>query len=193
MTQPDNGAPEGGQENDDFDADATAQQALADAAREAGEGSDDDENEDESGWDSERSKREINKRNKENQRLREELKRLKPLADEAEKRRKGEQTEAQRLTEEKSRLEVQLAELTTANLRREAAEAANLAPQFVKFITAAEPDEALAQAKELAKALKAANGEDKKPDLRQGARGSNSAGSSHTNDDLLRAMARGGQ
>lgn len=189
MTAPDNGAPEGGQQDDDFDADAAAQQALADAAREASD-SDGDDEDDHDSWDSDRAKREISKRNKENQRLREQLKALKPLADEYEKSRKAGQSEAQKLAEEKSRLEVQLAELTTQNTRREAAEVAGLSPSFVKFISAAEPDEALAQAKELAKALKAATGEDRKPDLRQGARGSNSTGTSVNHDDLLRQMAR---
>ena len=95
------------------------------------------------------------------------------------------------LAEQKAELEIQISELTVANVRRDAAEAAGLAPKFVKFITAAEPDEALAQAKELAKELKppadtAANG--RPADLRQGSRGSTKP-TSESRDDLVRRMA----
>lgn len=187
-------APEGGtppEGNDD-----AAQQALAAAAQEAGDGNEaNDDGDDDEGeqFDAERARRKIAKVNREAQSLREELKKLKPLAAEAEKRRQGEMTEAQKLTEQKAALEVELAELRTSNVRREAAEAAGLTPTFVKFITAAEPDEALAQAKELAKAVMAGAGETQgrqKTDLRQGNRGATNSGS-QSPDDLLRAMARG--
>lgn len=192
MTAPNSSqtAPEGGSQGGTFDADAAAQQALADAARQGqGEGDDDDEDGD-GDWTAESARRAISKRNKENQKLREQLRKLQPLADQFEQQRQANQTELEKAQEKASALEVRIAELTATNTRREAAEAAGLASQFVKFITAVEPDEALAQAKELAKALKAASGEDKRADMRQGPRGSNSTGSQMTNDDLLRAMAR---
>lgn len=178
-----------GENNESDDA---AQQALADAAQEAAnaEGQDDDED-DEEKFDADRARKKIEKANREAKNLRDQLARLKPLADEAEKRRKGEQTESQRLTEEKAALEVRLAELTTANIRRDAAEAANLPAKFVKFITAADPDEALAQAKELAKELKGANEgrSNGSANLGQGARGASNAGTTESPDALLRRMA----
>lgn len=195
MTTPENNsstAPEGAGKAEQTDVEK--QQAFADAAREAANNEPDDDDVDDENFDADKARKVMAKKNREAQNLREELKRLRPLADEAEKRRKGEQTEAQRLTEEKAQLEVDLAELRATNTRRDAVEAAGLPAKFVKFITAAEPDEALAQAKELAKEFKAATGEERKPDLRQGARGgssANNAGSNQTHDDLLRQMARG--
>lgn len=162
-----------------------ADQRNADQAQEAD--GDNDEDDDEK-FDAAAARRRLDKAQREAKNLRERIKALEPLAQEADKTRKAQQTEAQRLTEEKAELEVRLAELTTANVRRDAAEAAGLPARFVKFITAADADEALAQAKELAKELKPA--EEKKADLRQGARGANASGSSQNADDLLRQMAR---
>lgn len=169
--------------------DDAAQQALADAAQEADAGTDGDDGEnDDDKWDEAAARRKWDKAQREAKNLREQLKQLKPLAEEAEKRRKGEMSEAERLKEEKSALEAQLSELTAVNTRRDAAEAAGLPAKFTKFITATDPAEALAQAKELAKELKS---DEKRPaDFRQGARGANNAGSTTNHDDLLRAMAR---
>jgi len=178
--------------------DEAAQRALADAAaQEADDDGDDDDGEDK--FDEQRARRKIDKANREAKSLRDRIKALEPLAQEAEKRRKGELTEAQKLTEEKAALEVELAELRTSNVRREAAEAAGLPAKFVKYINAAEPAEALAQAKELAKEFKSANNEGGggtgtgKPDYRQGARGASNSGSNATPDDLLRQMAGRGR
>jgi len=181
-------APEGGSETGGSTAeDEAAQQALAAAAQEAGDS--EDENDDDK-WDEASARRKWEKSQREAHNLRKQLAELKPLAEEAEKRRKGEQSESQRLAEEKASLEVQLAELTTANVRRDAAEAANLPAKFVKFITAADPDEALAQAKELAKELKAANEpRNGSANLGQGARGAHNAGVTESPDSLLRRMA----
>lgn len=184
MTAPD---PTGAPSTEDGGEDEAAQQALAAAAQEAGDDADDSD-EDDDKFDSERARRKIEKANREAKALRERIKQLEPLAQEAEKRRQGEMTEAQKLAEQKAQLEIELAELRTAQVRREAAEAAGLPANFIKFINAAEASEALAQAKELAKALKSA---DPGPaDLRQGARGQNNAGRTQNPDDLLRAMAR---
>lgn len=185
-------APEGAPEGSSTTAaeDEAAQRALAAAQEAAGEQTDDDDDDDEK-FDASIARKRIEKANREAQNLRKQIADLKPLADEAEKRRKGEQSESQRLTEEKAALEVQLAELTTANVRRDAAEAANLPAKFVKFITAADPNEALAQAKELAKELKTAN-EPARPgtaNLGQGSRGANNAGVTESPDALLRRMA----
>lgn len=172
----------------DAAAQATAQAQEAAAAAAADSDADEDE-----GLDP-KVKAKIEKANREAKNLRERIKALEPLAREAETKRKGEQTVAERLTEEKAALEVQLAELTTANVRRDAAEAAGLPARFVKFITAADAEEALAQAKELAKELKPDAGEKPKEkrgaDLRQGARGSANTGNQLTPDDMLRQMAR---
>lgn len=181
-------------EDGNFDADAAAQQALAEAAsRGTGESSSEEDDDDSSSdeWDQEKARKKIEKANREAKNLRDQIKQLKPLAEEAEKARKDGQTEAQRLTEQKAELEVQIAEMRAADARRTAADQAGLSPQFVKFISAADPDEALTQAKELAKALKSATGEDKRPDLRQGNRGTSNASGTQSHDDLLRAMARG--
>lgn len=196
MTAPNGQNSSSSEENDDngkFDADAAAQQALAEAARNSGDSSSDDDDDEESGetWDQEKARNKIAKANREAKNLRDQIKQLKPLADEAEKARKDGQSEAQRLTEQKAELEVRIAEMEAADARRSAADQAGLSPQFVKFISAADPDEALVQAKELAKALKSATGEDKKADLRQGNRGSGNASGAASHDDLLRAMARG--
>lgn len=185
---PDSTAPEGnGQESQE---DQAAQALLAAALEADGETDGDDTTNDDT-WDEEAAKKKFAKANREAQNLREQIKTLKPLADEAEKRRKGEMSESQRLTEEKAALEVQLAELTTANARRDAAEAAGLPAKFTKFITAADPTEALEQAKELAKALKGSDdGKRTAPNLGQGARGANNSGSTVNPDDLLRQLAR---
>lgn len=137
-------------------------------------------------------KAKIEKANREAKNLRDRIKAMEPLVKEAEAKRKGEQTESQRLAEQKAELEVKLAELTTANVRRDAAEAAGLPARFVKFITAADADEALEQAKELAKELKppAEPKEKRTPDLRQGNRGGANTGNQQSPDDMLRQMAR---
>jgi chromosome segregation ATPase len=174
--------------------DEAAQRALADAAAQEADDDGDDDGDDK--FDEQRARRKIDKANREAKSLRERIKALEPLAAEAEKTRKGQQTEAQRLTEEKASLEVELAELRTANIRREAAETAGLPAKFVKYINAADPAEALAQAKELAKEFKSANNEGGttgKPDYRQGARGASNSGSTATPDDLLRQMAGRGR
>lgn len=188
MSQPEgsNAPAEGGSSSDD-----AAQQTLAAAAQEA-EGStddsDDDEEDDSQSFDAAKARRRIDKANREAKNLREQLKQLKPLAEQAEKRRKEDLSEAERLKEEKQALEAQLSQLNAVNIRRDAAEAAGLPAKFTKFITATDPAEALAQAKELAKELKS---DEKKPaDFRQGARGSNNSGSTNDHDALLRAMAR---
>lgn len=188
MTSPDPTTAPDADTGDTSTEDEVAQQALAQMA--AQEADTDDEGDEDDRFDATRARRKIEKANREAKALRERIKVLEPLAAEAEKRRKGEQTEAQRLTEEKAALEVELAELRTTNVRREAAEAANLPARLVKYINAAEPAEALAQAKELAKEFGTA--EPRKPDYRQGARGSSNAGG-QSSDDLIRQMAGRGR
>jgi hypothetical protein len=192
MSSPDNAPPPESHDGDAAD-DEAAQQALAAALEARGSGADaEDDNEDdgEEQFDADRARKKIDKANREAKSLRERIKALEPLAQEAEKRRKGEMTEAQKLAEEKAAIEVELAELRTTITRREAAETAGLPAEFVEFITAAEPQEALAQAKKLAKAVKAADQPTGSPDFRQGSRGANNSGSTQSADDLLRQMAR---
>lgn len=168
------------EESDDFD----AQAALA-AAQEADEQDSDDDLDP-------KIKAELHKRNRENQALRaknKELlaaqKRLKELEDK-------DKSESTRLTEERDQLKAELRQLTVDKVRRDAAAEANLPAKFARFITAEDEDDALAQAKELAKELGLdAKGNKRSPDLRQGNRGPANAGAAKTDpDELLRAMAR---
>ena len=174
--------PQGGQEDDD----SAAQAALAAAAREAGQ----DDDEDDDGLD-ERTRAKIRKANREAQNLRTRLKELEPAAAELKKIKASQQSETERLTEQLAEREKELTELRTTAIRRDAAEAAGLPAKFTRFITATEEDDAVAQAKELAKELGLdKNGQKRSPDLRQGNRGQNPSAPRENTDDLLRRMAR---
>lgn len=108
-----------------------------------------------------------------------------------------EKSEAQRLAEQLAEREVELETLKVGAVRREAAEATGLPANFIKFISGATPEEALEQAKELAKALNVAagnsnEGQQQAPpptDFRQGARRDGSKPRTQTPDDIIRAMA----
>ena len=183
---PESTVPEGTSPADNDYDDASAQEALAAAAREA-EGADDGDDDDDDL--DPKVKAKIERANREAKNLRERIKQLQPLAEEAKKRADAEKSESQKLAEAKAALEVELSELRVANVRREAAEAAGLAPKFVKFITAADADEALAQAKELAKAVQPEAAATPRPaDLRQGTRGS-SKPPQMSADDYIRGLA----
>lgn len=144
---------------------------------------------DDGAWDEAAAKRKFERMKADLAKVRTENAALKPLAAEAEKRRKGELSEAQRLAEEKAALEAQLSKYQADEVRRTAAEAVNLPVKFHKFVTASDPDEALAQAKELAAALAPEKpGSTKGPDLQQGNRGRTPAATPNAND-LIRQMA----
>ncbi len=146
-------------------------------------------NEDDGAWDEAAAKRKFERMKADLAKVKTENASLKPLAAEAEKRRKGELSESQRLAEEKAALETQLSEYRAAEVRRTAAEAVNLPAKFHKFVTASDPDEALAQAKELAAALAPEKpGNAKGPDLLQGNRGRAATPTTNAND-LIRQMA----
>jgi len=143
----------------------------------------------EEAWDEAAAKRKFERMKADLAKVRTENAALKPLAAEAEKRRQGELSEAQRLAEEKAALEAELGKFRLAEVHRTAAEAVNLPAKFHKFITAADPDEALAQAKELAAAMTPESpGNSKGPDLRQGSRGGKPVSTQNPND-LIRRMA----
>lgn len=186
QTDIETGAQGGDTDSDDDDFDAQA--ALSAAAQEADDDSDDDEGD---GLD-DRTKAKIAKANREAQNLRQRLKELQGSAKELKALKDKDKSEAERLAEERDQLKTQLDELNVANIRREAAAEAHLPQKFARFITAETEDDALAQAKELAKELGLdAKGNKKSPDLRQGNRGPSNAGQNKQNpDDLLRAMAR---
>lgn len=167
------------EDNDDFD----AQSALA-AAQEAAD-------EDDDGPD-DKTKAKIAKANREAQNLRTRLKELQGAQKKLKEYEDADKSESTRLAEERDELKGQLHELSVQNVRREAAAEANLPQKFSRFITAETEDDALAQAKELAKELGLdAKGNKKSPDLRQGNRGPSNAGRDKPDpDELLRAMAR---
>jgi hypothetical protein len=74
-------------------------------------------------------------------------------------------TEAQKLQDRLAAAETELTEHRVRDIRARAAREAGLDTDMAEFLTASEPDTALAQAKALAKRVQPA-----KPDLRQGAR-----------------------
>lgn len=82
----------------------------------------------------------------------------------------AQKTAEQRLNDQLAAAQVELAEYRTRETRTSAVLAVGLPPEMAEYITEAEPDSALEQAKRLAEHLKPAA---QKPaaDLRQGARG----------------------
>jgi len=104
----------------------------------------------------------------------------------------GQKTEAQKLSDTLAEREVELAELRTEKARATAGAAAKLDPDLWEFITATEPDEALAQAKRLAKATAPVVADQQsqtsaRADMRQGAR--QTAQAAQTPNDWLRNAA----
>lgn len=136
-------------------------------------------------WDEEAAKRKFERMREDLTKAQSERDALKPAAAEAEKRRLADLSEAQRLTEEKAAVEKERDALRATNIRREAADEVNLPAKYVKYITATDPAEALAQAKELAADFVK---EPKAPDLRQGPRGTPNSGGGIEKNDLLRRM-----
>jgi alanyl-tRNA synthetase len=107
-----------------------------------------------------------------------------------EQKRQEELPEIERLKEQLAELQRENEKHSTRQVRLDAAEAAHLPTKFAKFITAADPTEALEQARELAAELNiddksAGNG---RPDLRQGQRGSSPVVTVDANS-LIRNMA----
>jgi hypothetical protein len=101
----------------------------------------------------------------------------------------AQKTAEQRLNDQLAAAQVQLAEYRTRETRTNAALAAGLPPEMAEYITEAEPDSALEQAKRLAEHLKPAA---QKPaaDLRQGVRGAPAQQANDPNAWLRRMAGR---
>lgn len=96
-------------------------------------------------------------------------------------------SELEKIKERETALAVELQRYKVAEVRRAAASAAGLDPEFAEFITAADEDEAKAQAEKLAERLKASTSNGKSADFKQGPR--TSAPAPKSRDDILRAFA----
>lgn len=107
---------------------------------------------------------------------------LKKKAAEFDKIKESQKTELEKAKDRETALAVELQKYKVAEIRRAAASAAGLDPEFADFITAADEQEAEEQAKKLAERLKA-----KAPDLKQGTR--TSPPPQRSRDDLLRGIA----
>jgi hypothetical protein len=94
-------------------------------------------------------------------------------------------TEVEKLGEQLSAAQVELQSLKVEKTRRDAASTAGLDPDLTEYITAVDPDEALAQATKLAEKVKAR--EPKPADMRQGTR--TTARPPESRDELIRRMA----
>lgn len=97
----------------------------------------------------------------------------------------AQRSEVEKLNDQLTDAQVELQAFKVAETRRKAASDAGLDPELAEYITAADPDEALAQAKRLAERLKPP--EPKTADFRQGSRPPAKPGM--TRDDLIRGMA----
>jgi hypothetical protein len=97
----------------------------------------------------------------------------------------SQKSETQKLNDALAEREVELQELRVEKVRSQAGRDAKLDPELWEFITAADPDEAAAQAKRLA--ARVAAPEPGAADLRQGAR--KPAKTAPSPNDLLRGMA----
>lgn len=169
--------------------DDDAQKQLAEAAANS-QGDDDNTTEDDKSTEPDESAEQVKKwkalARKHETESKAAAKRLKEIDDK-------DKSESQKLADQLAESKVELEKLQVATVRRDAAEAANLPAKFVKFITASEPDEALEQAKELAKELKTSddsqNTNGKAADFRQGNRGAGTKQKQQTPDDYIRWMA----
>lgn len=107
---------------------------------------------------------------------------LKKKSAELDKIRDSQKSELEKAKDRETALAVELQKYKVAEIRRAAASAAGLDPEFADFITAADEQEAEEQAKKLAERLKA-----KAPDLKQGTR--TSPPPQRSRDELLRGIA----
>lgn len=110
---------------------------------------------------------------------------LKKKASEFDKIQNANKSELDKAKDRETALAVELQKYKVAEVRRAAASAAGLDPEFADFITAADEEEATEQAKKLAERLKASA--KSAPDLKQGTRTSPPAPRSR--DELLRGIA----
>lgn len=172
--------------SDEFNAAADGQDADVDNAQ----GADvNDEGQDDGGQQEldPQVKAKLEKANREARNLRNRLKELEPLAKKAQELEDAQKSEVQKLNDKLTATELELTEHRVAAIRRDAAASAGLPAAMAKFITAADEDAALEQAKELATHIKPA---DTKPaDLKQGARGTAPKTKASMDDWLRSRMA----
>jgi hypothetical protein len=112
---------------------------------------------------------------------------LKRKASEFDKLEDAKKSEAQKLNDQLAAAQVELQGYRVAEIRRNAAVEAGLDQRHAEFITAADAEQALEQAKRLAEAFKPATTQPGRPDLKQGARPQ--AQQTMSRDDLLRGLA----
>lgn len=115
---------------------------------------------------------------------------LKKKASELDRLRDGEKSEIEKLNEQLAEREVELQGFRVAEVRRNAALAVGLDLELAEFITAADEDEALEQAKKLFSRLHSGKTDEspaRKIDLKQGHRKPPPV--ERSRDDMLRLMA----
>jgi hypothetical protein len=115
--------------------------------------------------------------------LRRRLKELEPLAKKLKELEDKDKSESERLAGQLADLQKEIGEYKVREVRLAAATEAGLPADMASFITATDPDEAKAQAKQLLEWRKGSG----TPDLRQGAR--KTAPQKPSPDDFLRQMA----
>lgn len=160
--------------------DTEAAEALA-TAQEADAAQDSDED---SSLDP-KAKAKIEKANREARNLRQRVKELEPLAQQYKAAQEAGKSEAQKLSEQLAAAQVEIQGFRVEGIRRAAAIKAGLDPELAEFITAADEDTALEQAKRLAQ--RTAPPEPARADFRQGAR--SQPAQKQDNNDLLRGLA----
>lgn len=135
-------------------------------------------------------KAKLDKANREAQSLRQRLKDAEPAVAELKKIRDGELTELQRATAALAEREAHIQELTVSAIRRDAALAAGLDPEFIDYVNGSTKEEAEAQAKKLAAALNKEPKPQGPANFKQGAaRGSTPAPATQDRNALIRKMA----
>jgi DNA repair exonuclease SbcCD ATPase subunit len=175
---------------DDNSTDSAATQAVADetdtaaadAAQEVAEDADTDAT-DESGLD-EKAKAALDKARREARNLRQRLKELEPAAKKLREIQDKDKSESQKLTDLLAEANKTIATFELREAQAAAASAAGLPASMAQFITASDPDEAKAQAKQLADFAKAGSAQ---ADFKQGAR--KVTPTQPTGDAWLRRMA----
>jgi hypothetical protein len=110
---------------------------------------------------------------------------LKKKASEYDKFQDSQKTELERRDAELAAAQVELQAFRVGEIRRQAASAAGLDPELAEFITAADEEEATAQAKKLAERMKV--NDKRSPDFKQGAR--TTPPPQRSRDELLRGLA----
>lgn len=159
--------------------DSAAEEDLA-SAQEADQAQEAEENELDP-----KIKAKIEKANREARNLRQRLRELEPLAKKFKDSEAASKTEAQKLSEQLADAQVELQGLRVEGIRRNAALKAGLDPDLAEFITAADEETALEQAKRLAK--RTAPPEPARADFRQGNR--TQPTQKQDKNDLLRGLA----